>query len=97
MRSEFEKLKCYFLNPGEPAKVEKIAADPKSGLMSPAVVGQPVKVIASLAGITVPPETKIIIAELEGVGRPIRFPAKCLPLFLPFMLEKTLSLLLRPA
>lgn len=68
VRSEFERQKCHFLSTDETVKVEKIAIDPKSGLMSPAVVGQPVEVIAALAGISVPSGTRIIIAEQKGVG-----------------------------
>ena len=36
--------------------------------MNAAIVGQPVKVIAERAGINVPDGTKILLAELEGIG-----------------------------
>jgi acetaldehyde dehydrogenase/alcohol dehydrogenase len=59
---------CYFLNPEETDAVSKIAIDEKRQAMSPAVVGQPAVKIAALAGIEAPPDTKILIAELTGVG-----------------------------
>lgn len=59
---------CYFLNPEEIASVSKVAIDERRMAMNPAVVGQPATRIAELAGIKVPPGTKILVAELEGVG-----------------------------
>jgi acetaldehyde dehydrogenase / alcohol dehydrogenase len=91
VRSEFKKQKCYFLNPDETAKVEKVAVDPKTGLMSPSVVGQPVEVIASLAGISVPPETKIIIAEQEGVGAAYPLSGEVLAPILAFYVREDLK------
>jgi len=68
-RAELSKQKCYFLNADEIKKVQAVAVDPDSGGMNPAVVGQPVEVIAKMAGINPPPGTKILMAELEGVGK----------------------------
>ena len=59
---------CYFLNPAETAALSKVAIDEKRQGMSPAVVGQSAVKIAELAGLMVPAETKILVAELEGVG-----------------------------
>jgi acetaldehyde dehydrogenase / alcohol dehydrogenase len=59
---------CYFLDPIELEALSKVAIDEKRGGMSPEVVGQPANRIAEIAGIEVPPETKILVAELEGVG-----------------------------
>ncbi len=59
---------CYFLKKDEIKKLESVAIDAKRMSMSPAVVGQPAAKIAKLAGITVPEDTKILIAELAGVG-----------------------------
>ncbi|MCX6276603.1 MAG: aldehyde dehydrogenase family protein [Bacteroidetes bacterium] len=69
VRDEFEKQHCYFLNPEEIKKVEKIAIVPETMSMSPFVVGQPVSVIAAKAGITVPEGTKILLAKLDGIGK----------------------------
>lgn len=59
---------CYFLKPAEIAALSKVAIDEKRGGMSPAVVGQPAVKIAQLAGFEAPAGTKILVAELEGVG-----------------------------
>jgi len=59
---------CYFLKKDEIRKLEAVAIDGKRMSMSPAVVGQPAAKIAKLAGIDVPEDTKILIAELAGVG-----------------------------
>lgn len=59
---------CYFLKPEEIESVSKVAIDQRRMAMSPAVVGQPAKRIAEMAGLGVPPDTKILVAELEGVG-----------------------------
>lgn len=69
VRDEFSRQKCYFLNADEIRKVQAVAVDQDSGGMNPAVVGQPVEVIAKMAGINPPAGTKILMAELEGVGR----------------------------
>ncbi|MDP4182886.1 MAG: bifunctional acetaldehyde-CoA/alcohol dehydrogenase, partial [Bacillota bacterium] len=69
---EFEKFmkdnKCYFLNNEEIVQLSKLAIDEKKCAMNPAVVGQSAYTIAKMAGLTVPEDTKILIAKLEGVG-----------------------------
>jgi acetaldehyde dehydrogenase / alcohol dehydrogenase len=69
VKAEFEKQNCYFLSSEEISKVEKIAIVPETHSMSPFVVGQPVSVIAQKAGITVPEGTKILLAQLDGIGK----------------------------
>jgi len=69
VRDEFEKQHCYFLDPEEIKKVEKIAIAEESMSMSPGIVGQPVAVIAQKAGIDVPDGTKILLAKLGGIGK----------------------------
>ncbi len=59
---------CYFLKKDEIKKVEEVAIDPVRMSMSPAVVGQPATKIAALAGVKVPDNTKMLVAELAGVG-----------------------------
>jgi len=60
--------KCYFVNDEEKEKLQKFAIDEKRQSMNPAVVGQLPVTIAKLAGFTVPEDTKILLAKLEGVG-----------------------------
>lgn len=68
VRDEFRRQGCYFLDPDETEKVGRIAVNRESMTMSPFVIGQPVEIIARKAGIEVPEGTRILIAELQGVG-----------------------------
>ena len=68
---EFESKGGYFLKPDETKKMQAIVVDPETGMMSPAVVGQPVEKLAKMAGIAVPPGTKLMLARLDAVGRNI--------------------------
>lgn len=69
VRKEFEARQAYFLPAADVEKVGKVALDPETGVMSPAIVGKPVAVIAELAGISVPAGTRLLIAPLKGVGK----------------------------
>ena len=71
----YEKVKqemiahnCYFLNATEKVKVEKLVIDENKCSVNPAIVGMSAAAIAKMAGITVPENTKILVAELTGVG-----------------------------
>ncbi len=66
--ARFRSQGAYFLRPAETAKVEAVAIDAEKESMSPRVVGQSVRRIAELAGITVPENTRVLIAPLKGVG-----------------------------
>ncbi len=59
---------CYFLEGEELKQVEALAIDSVKCAMSPMVVGRSAFDIAKMAGIKVPEDTKILIAQLEGVG-----------------------------
>ncbi|MFD1885194.1 bifunctional acetaldehyde-CoA/alcohol dehydrogenase [Paenibacillus wenxiniae] len=59
---------CYFLNKEEVAKLTAGAMNVDKCAVNPAIVGQPATKIAEMSGITVPADTKILVAELEGVG-----------------------------
>lgn len=67
--AEFEKQGCYFLNNEQIEKLEKVVFNFDKGVMSGDVVGKPVQHIANLAGISVPEETRIMIARQENVGK----------------------------
>jgi acetaldehyde dehydrogenase (acetylating) len=67
-KREFVRLGSYFLSPDEANKVAGVLLGPQR-LPNPALVGRPASVIAQAAGITVPPGTRVLIAELKGVGR----------------------------
>jgi acetaldehyde dehydrogenase/alcohol dehydrogenase len=68
VKEEFIRQGGYFLNNDEIQKVEKIAVDPETRLMNPAIVGQPVSKVAELAGISVPQGIRVLMAVQERVG-----------------------------
>ncbi|KGP89963.1 acetaldehyde dehydrogenase [Pontibacillus chungwhensis BH030062] len=68
VKREMIDNKCYFLNPEERAKVEKLVINEHSCAVNADIVGKPAFEIAQMAGITVPKDTKILVAELKGVG-----------------------------
>src|SRR5687767_12771210 len=59
---------AHFMAASEIAAVGKILVSPQR-LPNPALVGRPATDIAQQAGITVPDGTRVLIAELAGVGR----------------------------
>jgi len=59
---------CYFLNKEETAKLSATAINSEKCAVNPAIVGQSAMKIAQMAGINAPEGTKILVAELEGVG-----------------------------
>lgn len=67
-KRELTNNNCYFLNEEERAKVEKLVINETTCAVNPDIVGKPAVFIANLAGVTVPNETKILLAELKGVG-----------------------------
>ncbi|MFS1517787.1 bifunctional acetaldehyde-CoA/alcohol dehydrogenase [Bacillus sp. SM2101] len=59
---------CHFLSENEKKKVEKLVIDENKCAVNPNIVGKPAYEIAKMAGVEVPKDTKILIAELKGVG-----------------------------
>jgi len=68
VKAEFAKLGGYFLSPTEADAVAKVLISPQR-LPNPALVGRAATVIAAQAGVKVPDTTRVLIAELAGVGR----------------------------
>ena len=68
VREQFKAQGAYFLSNSEADQLAKIVATPQRSL-NPAIVGKSVDVIAKLAGLTVPPGTRCLIADVAGVGR----------------------------
>ncbi|KUK11640.1 MAG: hypothetical protein XD50_0107 [Clostridia bacterium 41_269] len=62
-------LKCYFLTPEETKKLESISILEGKCSLNPDIVGRSAFQIAKMAGISVPENTKILIARQEGVGK----------------------------
>ena len=67
-RKEFVAQGGYFMNTAEIDAVARVLVSPQR-LPNPALVGKSALVIAEKCGITVPPNTRVLIAPLEGVGR----------------------------
>jgi acetaldehyde dehydrogenase (acetylating) len=68
VRERVAKEGGVFLTPEQIRAVEKIAITP-SRLANPQIVGKSARYIAEKAGITVPSGTRVLVAELGGVGR----------------------------
>ena len=68
VKQEMISNNCYFLTEEEKAKVEKLVINEHSCAVNPDIVGMAAAKIAKMAGVKVPDETKILVAELTGVG-----------------------------
>jgi acetaldehyde dehydrogenase (acetylating) len=67
-KAAFVAQGAYFLNAAEADALARVLVTPQR-LPNPQLVGRPATVVAQKAGITVPPGTRALIAELQGVGR----------------------------
>src|SRR6184192_1240690 len=68
VKKEFVAQGGYFMNKAEIDAVAKVLVSPQR-LPNPALVGKSATIIAEKCGITVPADTRVLIAPLEGVGR----------------------------
>jgi acetaldehyde dehydrogenase / alcohol dehydrogenase len=59
---------CYFLDKTETEAISGLVIKGEKCAVNGAIVGQPAYKIAEMAGLQLPKHTKILIAELEGVG-----------------------------
>lgn len=75
VKKELIDNNCYFLNEEERKMIENVAIDTKNATLNPMIVGLPAFMIAKMAGVNVPVNTKILIAELKGVGP--KYPLSC--------------------
>ena len=68
VKREFAANGGYFMSAAEIDAVGRVLVSPQR-LPNPALVGRPATFIAQQAGISVPPQTRVLLAELAGVGR----------------------------
>ena len=68
VKRQFAANGGYFMNATESAALARILVTAQR-LPNPALVGRPATFIAQQAGISVPPHTRVLLAELAGVGR----------------------------
>ncbi|MDE7104446.1 MAG: bifunctional acetaldehyde-CoA/alcohol dehydrogenase [Ruminococcus sp.] len=65
VKNEFSSRGCYFLSPDETEKIRRTIII--NGALNAKIVGQPAPKIASIAGVEVPSDTKILIGEVDSV------------------------------
>ncbi|HEV7473971.1 MAG TPA: aldehyde dehydrogenase family protein, partial [Pyrinomonadaceae bacterium] len=68
VREQFKLQGGHFLSASEAEQLGKIVATPQRSL-NPGIVGRSVEVITKMAGITAPPGTRCLLADVAGVGR----------------------------
>jgi acetaldehyde dehydrogenase (acetylating) len=68
VKREFEAQGGYFMNKAEMDSLARALVTPQR-LPNPALVGKSAVYIAGKCGITVPAETRLLLAPLDGVGR----------------------------
>ena len=66
---KFEDLGTHICNEEEAKLLGRTVIDPTTGFMNPLAVGQKATDIARTVGLTVKPNTKLLIAPIHGVGR----------------------------
>lgn len=65
---EFKRQHCVFVEGLDKEKLANLMFDQRGGI-NPNMVGKPATFIAQNAGIDVPADTQVLIAEIQGVGR----------------------------
>ena len=66
---KFADLGTHLCDEKETALLERTVIDARTGFMQPMAVGQKATDIARFVGLKVKPDTKLIIAPIQGVGR----------------------------
>jgi acetaldehyde dehydrogenase (acetylating) len=87
LRAEMERLGAYWVSDAEKAALERTVFNPGGG-MNPAAVGKTPQQLAKLAGIEVPAHARILVAELDRVGREEPLSAEKLTTVLGWYVEK---------
>src|SRR3954471_24200263 len=83
---QFKLQGAYFVSQSEADQLAKIVATPQRSL-NPQIVGKSVEFIAKMAGITVPPGTRCLMADVGGVGRDFPLSMEKLSPILAFYVE----------
>ncbi len=68
VKKEFKKQGAYFVPEKDVEKLSEAVIDPKRHTVRGPIAGQAATKIAELAGIKVPADTKLLIAEINGIG-----------------------------
>jgi acetaldehyde dehydrogenase (acetylating) len=67
--TELKAQKAFLCDDKQKQALAKLLLIPPMWSVNPKCVGQPAPRIAEMAGFTVPPDTTILVAEVEGVGK----------------------------
>ena len=81
---ECRKQDAYFLSADEIARLGSLVFLGGAHVPNTQVVGRPATTIAEMAGIKVPPSTRVLIAQLDGIGRDVPLSAEKLSPILAF-------------
>ena len=90
VREQFKLQGAHFLSATEADQLAKVVATPQRSL-NPGIVGKSVEVIAKMAGLTVPPGTRCLLADVAGVGRDFPLSMEKLSPILAFYVADGLS------
>jgi acetaldehyde dehydrogenase (acetylating) len=90
VREQFKQQGAHFVSQADADKLAKIVATPQRSL-NPQIVGKSVEFIANMAGISVPPGTRCLIADVGGVGRDFPLSMEKLSPILAFYVEDGLE------
>ncbi len=66
---KFADLGAHICNEKETELLGRTVIDPETGFMQPMAIGQKATDIARFVGLSVKPDTKLLIAPIQGVGR----------------------------
>ena len=78
---------AYLLSEEEATKLGRFILRP-NGTMNPAIVGKTAQTVAKLAGLTVPPSTRVLVAREKGVGPGFPYSSEKLGPILAFYVEE---------
>ena len=87
LRAEMERLGAYWVSPAQKEALGRTVFNPGGG-MNPRAVGKTPQQLAALAGIDVPAHARILVAELDRVGREEPLSAEKLTTVLGWYVEK---------
>lgn len=90
VREQFKLQGAHFLSTAEAEQLGKVVATPQRSL-NPAIVGKSVEVIARMAGLSVAPGTRCLMADVAGVGRDFPLSMEKLSPILAFYVADGLS------
>ena len=85
---ELRQQNAHWLSAEEAEKLGRFLIRPDSFLVNPKAVGKFAPVLAEMAGFKVPPQTRVLVAELSGVGREYPLSAEKLSPVLAFYTVK---------